>query len=85
MSPFWKSVAVFKLLELVYCGLPPGPGFPVTHAGDLVGKCHGSHPVPTTPFLFHQGGPARAQALSKMVLGGGAQGLSLHSKGQKSF
>lgn len=84
MSPFRKSVGVFKLLECVYCGLPWGPGFPITYAGDLVGKRHGSHPVSATPFLFHRGEPAQDQALSKMALGWGVEGLSLHPKGQKS-
>lgn len=83
MSPFQKSVAVFKSLECVYCHLPQGPGFPGTHAGELVGKCHCSHPVPAAPFLFHRDGPAQAQTLSKMVLSSSTQGLSLHPKGQK--
>lgn len=77
MSPFQKTVAVFKLLEHVCCGQPQGPGFPVTPTGDLVGKCHGSHPVPAAPLLLHRG--RTAQAPSKMMLAG----PGLHSKGQK--
>lgn len=60
MSPFQKTVAVLKLLEYMYCDLPQGPDFPVTPTGDLGGKCHGSHPVPAAPLLFHRGRTAQA-------------------------